>query len=385
MACADCHTASFGWTGPRAGVNARGAVYAGAVPQRFGNRKPPSSGYAPFSPPFHLDEATGEFSGGSFWDGRATGERLGSPAPEQALGPFLNPVEHGMPGKAAVCLHVAASKYAGLFQQVWGTPALDCSPAGVDAMYDAIGFSIAEYEASSEVSPFSSRFDTYLRACLGAGNAPDACGLGEGLQAALDPANVLTAQEFSGLVEFGEYCAGCHASVPKAAVDGTFAPPLFTNFSFVDVGVPKNPENPFYGMDRVFLPDGSAINPLGAAFVDLGLGGYLRTRPEWAPRALENDGKFRVPTLRNVDKRAGREATKAYMHNGALKSLEQVVHFYNTRDVPSALWPPPEVPENATRRLVGAGRVGDMGLTPALEAAIVSFLRTLTDDPKFAK
>ena len=64
---------------------------------RFGDRKPPSTAYATFSPVFHFDGT--EFVGGNFWDGRATGERLGNPAADQALGPFLNPVEQNMPSK----------------------------------------------------------------------------------------------------------------------------------------------------------------------------------------------------------------------------------------------------------------------------------------------
>src|SRR5512142_187831 len=69
MACAVCHGPSVGFTGPDAEINKHGAVYKGAVPERFGNRKPPSSAYATFSPVLHYD-ATKGFVGGSFWDGR---------------------------------------------------------------------------------------------------------------------------------------------------------------------------------------------------------------------------------------------------------------------------------------------------------------------------
>ncbi len=92
MACAVCHGPSVGFTGPDAEINRHGSVYRGAVPERFGNRKPPSSAYTPFSPVLHYDQKKG-FLGGSFWDGRATGKHLGNPAAEQAQGPFLNPVE----------------------------------------------------------------------------------------------------------------------------------------------------------------------------------------------------------------------------------------------------------------------------------------------------
>lgn len=376
MSCANCHGPEVGWTGPLPGNNIHGSVYRGAVPTRFGNRKPPAASYATFSPVFHFDAVLGEFVGGNFWDGRATGERLGNPAAEQALGPWLNPVEQNMPSKIAVCEHVAASKYAPLFLQVWGAGGLDCSPAGVDATYDRFGLSIAAYEGSREVSPFNSRFDDYWRACLAAGNTPEACGLAGGEKATLDPQAILSETEWDGLIEFGEYCSQCHTST-RPGPGGL--PPLFTDFRFANLGIPKNPRNPFYGMDREFLDTGEPINPLGADYVDFGLGDFLLTRPEWAQLAFENDGKHRVPTLRNVDKRPGGGFVKAYMHNGALKTLEEVVHFYNTRDVPGAGWPPPEVNRNVNRELLTGKPLGNLELDEDAERAVVAFLRTLTD------
>jgi cytochrome c peroxidase len=171
--------------------------------------------------------------------------------------------------------------------------------------------------------------------------------LAAGDKAQLDPHGILSAQEFDGLIEFGEYCSACHIS-HEAGPGGV--PPLFTDNRFDNIGVPKNPENPFYRMDKVYLDDGSQINPEGKDWIDLGLGGFLRTRPEWADLADENDGKFRTPTLRNVDKRPGKGFPKAFMHNGVFKSLEEVVHFYNTRDVPGAGWAPPEVDRQPQQR-----------------------------------
>jgi len=374
VSCATCHTPEVGWTGRIAGINLHGAVYRGAVPQRFGDRKPPSTAYATFSPIFHFDGT--EFVGGNFWDGRATGERLGNPAADQALGPFLNPVEQNMPSIQAVCEEVARSSYAGLFEEVWGPGSLDCSADGVEVMYDRIGLSIAEYEASSEVSPFSSKFDAYWALCLDAGNDPEECGKAEGDKLVLDPEAILTDQEFDGLIEFGEYCSVCHVS-HEPGPDGE--PPLFTDFTFENIGVPKNLENPFYGMDEVFLNGNSPINPLGDDFVDFGLGNFLRTRPEWADMADENDGKHKVPTVRNVDLRTGNGFPKAYMHNGAFKSLDEVVHFYNTRDVAEENWPPPEVDRNVNRDILEGVPLGDLELSEEAEAAIVAFLATLND------
>src|ERR1035437_7060323 len=120
MACAACHGPEVGFTGPDAAINAAGAVYEGAHSDRFGNRKPPTSAYAGDSPVFHLDAVTGNFVGGMFWDGRATGWTLGDPLAEQAQGPFLNPLEQNNASPAAVVAEVAASTYAPLFKQVWG-------------------------------------------------------------------------------------------------------------------------------------------------------------------------------------------------------------------------------------------------------------------------
>jgi cytochrome c peroxidase len=376
MSCADCHDPSVGWTGPIAGINQHGAVYRGAVPQRFGDRKPPASAYSAFAPVFHYDEDEGEFFGGNFWDGRATGERLGSPAAEQALGPFLNPVEQNMPSMEAVCSHIARARYSRLFIQVWGPGSLDCSPAGIAQTYDRIGLSIAAYELSAEVNPFSSKFDAYLLSCLAAGNELEACGLAEGDKMVLDPEGILTEMEFDGLIEFGEYCADCHVS-HQYGPNGEM--PLLTDFSFHNIGVPKNPKNPFYKMDKVYLSDGTPINPAGAAYIDLGLGAFLRTHPEYAHLADVSDGKFKTPSLRNIDMRPAAAFPKAFMHNGSLKTLHEVVDFYNTRDLPEANWPPPEFPYNLNDELFEGLPIGDFQLEDDDVEAVVAFLKTLTD------
>lgn len=375
QACADCHVPAAGWTGGIAGLNLHGSVFRGADRQRFGNRKPPSAAYAAFSPVFHLGNRG--FVGGNFWDGRATGEGLGNPAADQALGPFLNPVEQNISTREAVCEQIVKSHYAALYEQVWGPGSLDCSTGEIEGTYNRIGLSIAAYESSWEVSPFSSKFDAYFTECLEAGNAFADCGRpAEGNRSVLDPRRILSNKEFHGLVKFGQHCSACHVShIPGPNGE----PPLFTSFGFANIGTPRNPENPFYDMDEVFLDDGTPINPLGEDYVDLGLGDFLRTRPEWADVASANDGKFKFPTVRNVDRRPGDGFPKVYMHNGALRTLEEVVHFYNTRDIPSANWPPPEVPQNVTRGNFGGVPLGDLQLDKADEDAIVAFLKTLSD------
>lgn len=333
MGCFTCHGAIAGFTGPNPGINLTTAVYPGAVSTRFGDRKPPSAAYATFSPVFYYDEEEELFIGGNFWDGRATGEKLGNPAADQAQGPFLNPVEHNLALPEDVLAIIAQSKYADLWEEVWGEPIDYSTPDDIGKNYDRVGLSIAAFEASPEVNQFSSKYDAYLYGMVS-----------------------LSAEEQLGLTLFegkGQ-CNLCHPSEI-----GTLGEhPLFTDFTFDNLGTPKNPNNPVYDVD----PD----------FIDPGLGGFLATRPEWMDMAEDNMGKHKVPTLRNVGKAPAPGFIKAYMHNGVFKSLKEVVHFYNTRDVEA--WPAPEVADN-----VNTDELGNLGLTPAEEDAIVAFMMTLSD------
>jgi cytochrome c peroxidase len=379
QSCATCHAPQAGWTGPDSDVNAGGAVYEGSVAGRFGDRKPSSSAYATQSPVFHRGKRGGEwiFIGGNFWDGRATGEKLGNPAADQAQGPFLNPLEQALPDAACVVHRVCtATGYAVSFTAVWGAASchiawpLDmagaCAAGGkvsltagdrarADSAYDRIALSIAAYEASSESNAFSSKFD---RARKGQAR--------------------LTADEQRGFALFkgkGK-CASCHSATPAKGGGA-----LFTDYTFDNLGLPRNPDLPFYAQ--------AVSNPEGSAWIDRGLGGFLGSHPRQAAQKDANVGKHRVPTLRNVDRRPSAVFVKAYGHNGYFKSLKGIVHFYNTRDtkpvcknpftreadaLAQQCWPLSEVPNN-----VNATELGNLGLTPAEEDAIVAFLRTLSD------
>ena len=345
QSCAACHAPDTGFTGPDSAINATGAVYEGAVAGRFGNRKPPASAYAGDSSILHFDEGDGTFVGGMFWDGRATGWSLGDPLAEQAQGPFLNPLEQNNASPADVVGKVAQSAYAGLFKAVWGPDSLSLNPTNVPLAYERIARSIAAYERSKEVNPFSSKFDAYVE-----GKAK------------------LTKQEKEGFRLFLKKgkCANCHVVGPGKSSEQ----PLFTDFTYDNLGFPKNPANPFYTMPPQF-------NPAGTNWIDFGLGGFLGSVPDYAAYAPENLGRQKVPTLRNVDKRPYPGFVKAYGHNGYFKSLKEIVHFYNTRDVVAANWPPPEVPET-----VNHTELGNLGLTDAEEDAIVAFLQTLSDGYK---
>jgi cytochrome c peroxidase len=357
--CAACHASNVGMTGPDENLNKKGAVYEGAVKGRFGNRKPPAAAYAGDSPVLQIDKE-GNFVGGMFWDGRATGEVLGDPLAEQAMGPFLNPLEQNMPDKKSIVIQVRKSSYAALFEKVWGEGSLDAAK-DIDGTYERIARSIAAYERSPEVNPFSSRFDDFWRKAKAAGL--DATSIDESNWKKFENMG-LDKTELRGFVLFNGQgmCSACHV---LASANGT--PPLFTDFTYDNLGVPKNPDNPFYRMPREWNADGKD-------WVDEGLGGFLRGSEKYTKYAAENIGKHKVPTLRNVALGPTPGFVKAYMHNGYFKSLKDVVHFYNTRDVESEKWPAPEVSAN-----VNVDEMGDLGLTEEEEGAIVAFMKTLSD------
>jgi len=353
QSCASCHAPEVGFTGANEEINRAGAAYEGATKGRFGNRKPPTSSYGGGSPILHFDKKEKVWVGGMFWDGRATGNKLKDPLAEQAQGPFLNPLEQNIPDARNLCMKVKDTTYASLFEQVWGKGSLDCDK-NVSVTYDRIGKSIAAYERTKEANPFSSKYDSWLRKKV-----------------------KLSDQEMQGLKLFegkGK-CAECHPS--KRGLKGTS--PLFTDFTYDNLGTPKNPKNPYYGMAAQW-------NPEGAAFVDTGLGGYLKEAGFKPSRYAPEMGKFKVPTLRNVDKRPSPGFAKAFGHNGYFKSLKEIVHFYNTRDIlgkcekvsdPKAgenCWPEPEVSSNLNRE-----ELGNLGLTEMEEEAIVAFMGTLSD------
>jgi cytochrome c peroxidase len=265
-----------------------------------------------------------------------------------------------MPDKKEIIKRIKASATAALFEEVWGPGSLD-PEKNVDGAYEKIGRSIAAYERSAEVNPFNSRFDDFWRKAKSAGldvetvsveNARSFAGMG------------LDENELRGLVLFNTkgLCARCHV---LTSVGGK--PPVFTDYSYDNLGIPRNPDNPFYKMPPEYNPDGER-------WIDRGLGHFLEESDPLRDHAAKNIGKHKTPTLRNVDLRPRPGFAKAYMHNGYFKSLEDVVRFYNTRDAAGAKWPAPEITDN-----LNTTELGNLGLTAAEEAAIVAFMKTLSD------
>lgn len=377
QSCSSCHAPEAGWSSPDPAINVAGSVEEGSIAGKFGNRKPPSSAYATPSPILRPVNAAASlaprrrlavraeetlsrvirvealFVGGNFWDGRASGEKLGNPSMDQAQGPFLNPLEHALDSPAAVVERVCEGPYRALFLEVWGNAI--CDPDRISEAYDAMARSIAAFESSSESNAFTSKFDYFLK-----GKAS------------------LTRDEMRGFNFFigPGRCSHCHSLDPADNL-----PPVLTDYTYDNVGIPRNPENPFYTQ--------LDVNPLGSQWIDRGFAAFLETKPKWAHLAPLHEGMHRVPTLRNVDKRPYPGFPKAYGHNGYFKTLEGIVHFYNTRDVkprcqdpltPEAdalrlnCWPAPEVESTMNRT-----HMGNLGLMPHQEEGIVAFLKALTD------
>ncbi|MDH5323985.1 MAG: hypothetical protein OEZ68_03350 [Gammaproteobacteria bacterium] len=330
QACASCHFPPAFVDPANTTDPANSVVSLGSDTSLNGGRNTPSAGYAAFSPFFFWEPVEGLYIGGQFWDGRANS------LTEQAKGPFLNPVEMAMPSKASVLQRIAErdnpnrDAYKELWKSVYKVKLKQLrdpeSDVETDALYEMMADAIAAFEKTRVFSPFNSKFDYYL-----AGKAE------------------LSEQEQRGLTLFEgkAQCNACHPSEPLIAPDGSMMPPLFTDFTYDNIGVPKS---------------NNAL--IANQAVDLGLGG----RPDIAARDPSGAelGKHKVMSLRNI------AATAPYAHNGFFATLEEIVHFYNTRDVEP--WPAPEVADN-----VNADELGDLGLSTEEEADLVAFLKTLTD------
>jgi len=426
QACASCHLPYTGFSGPIPSVNLTMVAYPGTFRFRAGKRVAQRYTYSPRFPVLHLNGAKnpavgGTFTGGNFWDGRATGYKLQSADAEQAQHPPVDTQEMGFPDTACIALRISQAAYRPFFERVWGvdfdinfpgnaeqicstpggafgTTATPIALSAIDRtkannIFDHWGQSISFLESSNDVSPFTSKFDAFLRG-----------------------AYTLTADEAAGRALFDGKgnCNSCHLDgvstklTPGQTDTGTDneTEPLFTCFGYANLGLPLNPRVAIFYQST---PDGVGFtpNPDGFRFRDLGFGTFLRSGPGSAPNpnastwqslAAAHDGQMQTSTARNVamtppqcptTEAPGPFFQKEFFHNGYIKSLKQLVHFYNTRDVfpfnvtsgncPAGktekvdCWPMPEVPDNLDMT------VGKLGLTDQEENQIVAFMQTLTD------
>lgn len=308
QSCTVCHAPKTAFSDPNHAI-----VSEGMVDGAFVNRNAQSLAYVGFIPPLDRD-SQGNYYGGLFWDGRSNSLQ------HQLSGPFFNRAEMNNTDTAMLVNEVLNAPYYSLYKKVYGRMRY------ADEAYGNLCDALAAFERSSLFNEFSSKYDYYA-----AGKTS------------------LTAQEQQGLELFiGKgRCETCHSM--EIPAEGSHA--LFTNFRYYNLGVPKNENNPFYTTS-------TEINPQGIAFVDLGLGAVVN-------EAAEN-GKFRVPTLRNV------QYTSPYFHNGYFNTLKEVVHFINMRDAENMAMP--EVHENIAHQITGS-----LHLTEAEEDALVAFLLCLTD------
>ena len=263
--CAACHAVKSDGPAPMS-RSTRRAQYTGV-------QSPVASATAsrprrptPATAPCLSTTARGDWVGGMFWDGRATGADAWRPAGRAGSGPVPQPAraeQRQRPGGRGQGRRTRATPACSRRSGVKASSATPALPTR------AIARSIAAFERSPQVSSVLVEIRRLPR-------RPGA----------------LTAQEADGLALFEgkANCSDCHSS---AQADGV--PPLFTDFTYDNLGVPKNPPNPFYTSPR--------RTRRAADWVDTGLGGFLKGAGYDTYVYEPELGKFKVPTLRNVDKR----------------------------------------------------------------------------------
>jgi len=335
MSCATCHPAATAFTTSDPDLVVPAGGVGSDVP---GFRNSPTLRYLHLNRPFVFD-SEGTPTGGFFHDGRVNS------FDEQARGPFVSPFEMANASIPDVIAKVARASYADEFRRVFGSDIF----ANPETAFDRVAFAIAQFEREDpRFTPFDSKYDLFL-----AGRVQ------------------LTERELQGLALFNNpqkgNCAACHPSGRGA--DGS--PPLFTDFTYDNLGVPRNGNIP------------ANADP---TYYDLGLCGPFR---ENLAKRSDLCGAFKVPTLRNV------AVTAPYFHNGKFTTLRDVVSFYVRRDTnPEEWYPiaadgsvrkfddlPPDLAGNVNTTEVPYNRkLGEApALTPAEIDLVVEFLNTLTD------
>ncbi len=307
MSCATCHSPEHAYGPP----NGLAVQWGGPNLDRQGARAVPSLRYTLNRTPFwhktyidnkaeRLLEGDEPPTGGLGWDGRF------NTLHDQAAVPLLaaNEMANGGPEDAVAKLR--RSSYADEFRKVFGPRIFDnASAAFAQALIAVERFELED----PGFHPYTSRFDDYL-----------------------DGKIRLTEQEQRGLTLFEDRkrgnCASCH--VDRRGADGSH--PLFTDYEFEALGVPRNPE---------------ILSNAQPGYFDMGLCGPLRTDQTGEPKQC---GMFKTPTLRNVATRS------VFFHNGRFHTLKEALRFYVRRDTDPKLWYP----------LSGSGTVNKFDDLPTL-------------------
>jgi cytochrome c peroxidase len=288
MACATCHDPAHAHAPP----NNLAVQLGGARLTTAGVRAVPSLRYQEYTPPYEdmLDNPDGISTpgpgGGHTQDGRA------ATLAEQARIPLL--ARHEMANKSAadVVRKLRASAYADQFRQAYGQDVFGNDKTAFQHALDALQ---AYQLEDNSFHPYSSKYDLYSSNKIGGD---------------------LTPAEMRGFAVYSDpnkgNCFACHYN--GAGLSGSVK--LFTDFTYAAIGVPRNKDIPAN---------------LKAGYFDLG----ICDRPDHPrPASAQYCGMFKTPTLRNVATRS------AFFHNGALKSLKDVIRFYNTRDTNPERWYP---------------------------------------------
>jgi cytochrome c peroxidase len=309
QACGTCHVPSLAYTGDATTDHGLPVALGGPNMDQTGFRNAPSLMYASFTPPFSLTNGP---TGGFFRDGRA------SSLAAQAQQPFVTPFEMANKNAAEVVSRLQNSRTTlAAFVAAYGESAL----SNPDTALQDMGLALAAFETEDpSFHPFSSKYDYWLQ-----GQAQ------------------LTAQEQNGLNLFNNptkgNCTACHPSQAQ----GYNSHALFTDFTFDNIGVPRNwqiPANTPISMSPI---DGAVLatvlTPVDVpddaqyAYYDMGLCGPLEpsasdvnARPNLSA-TTSLCGVFKVPTLRNI------AVTSPYFHNGVFSDLHKVVEWYVTRDI----------------------------------------------------
>ena len=309
QACASCHAPEKGFSD-----SLNQAISVGANGSSFSNRNAPNLSYNIFAPAQFYNTTDETYIGGFFYDGRSPNLQ------DQMIHPFIGSSEMNNGSIANVVIKIKNANYYNELINIYGNQKTDYD------IFSAVADALTKFETSREVNSFTSKFDYYSKQLV-----------------------QFTDDEKQGLALFqgkGK-CAQCHV----LDADPNTGKVLFTDFSYDNLGIPRNNSNPFYNQPT---------NLAGNAYVDLGIG---KVKNE-----AQHNGKFKVPSLRNS------AISAPYYHNGSIATLKQAIHFYNVRDLNTGEFDPPEYNQN-----VNTTELGNLGLTEKEENQIEIFINTLTD------